>query len=63
LPSTKSVILSNLLLLLKPFLLVGLHSIHRYEEQYVRILVEKITVYDEHFIVKFKSSIDIKIDV
>lgn len=33
-----------------------------YEEQYVRALIEKITVYDDHFIVEFKSGIEIQID-
>ena len=33
-----------------------------YEEQYVRVLLEKITVYNEHFIVEFKSGIEIQID-
>ncbi len=33
-----------------------------YEEQYVRTLVEKIAVYDDHFIVEFKSGIEIQID-
>jgi len=34
-----------------------------YDEQYVRALLEKITVYDDHFIVEFKSGIEIQIDV
>ncbi|MDP4160472.1 MAG: DNA recombinase [Bacillota bacterium] len=33
-----------------------------YDEQYVRALLEKITVYDDHFIVEFKSGIEIQID-
>ena len=33
-----------------------------YDEQYVRTLLEKITVYDDHFIVEFKSGIEIQID-
>ena len=33
-----------------------------YDEQYVRILIEKITVYDDYFIVEFKSGIEIRID-
>ncbi len=33
-----------------------------YDEQYVRILIEKITVYDDYFIVEFKSGIEIQID-
>ena len=34
-----------------------------YDEQCVRTLLEKITVYDDHFIVEFKSGIEIQIDV
>ena len=33
-----------------------------YDEQYVRTLLEKITVHDNHFIVEFKSGIEIHID-
>ena len=33
-----------------------------YDEQYVRTLIEKITVYDDYFVVEFKSGIEIKID-
>lgn len=33
-----------------------------YEEQYVRTLVEKITVYDKYFIIEFKAGIEIQID-
>jgi FtsZ-binding cell division protein ZapB len=33
-----------------------------YEEDYVRTLLEKITVYDDHFIIEFKSGIEIQID-
>ena len=33
-----------------------------YDEQLVRTLLEKITVYDDHFIVEFKSGIEIQID-
>lgn len=33
-----------------------------YEEHYVRTLLEKITVYDDHFIVEFKSGIEIQIN-
>ena len=33
-----------------------------YEEDYVRTLLEKITVYDDYFIVEFKSGIGIQID-
>jgi len=33
-----------------------------YDEQYVRTLIDKITVNDDHFIVEFKSGIEIQID-
>ena len=33
-----------------------------YDEEYVRTLLEKITVYDNHVIVEFKSGIEIQID-
>jgi hypothetical protein len=33
-----------------------------YEEDYVRTLLEKITVYDNHIFVEFKSGIEIQID-
>ena len=33
-----------------------------YDEQFVRTLLDKITVYDNHFIVEFKSGIEIQID-
>jgi len=33
-----------------------------YDEQFVRMLIDKITVYDDHFIVEFKSGIEIQID-
>jgi site-specific DNA recombinase len=33
-----------------------------YDEQYIRALLEKITVYDDHFNVEFKSGIEIQID-
>lgn len=33
-----------------------------YEEQFVRMLIDKITVFDDHFIVEFKSGIEIQID-
>ena len=33
-----------------------------YDEQYVRKLIEKITVYDDYFVVEFKSGIEIQID-
>lgn len=33
-----------------------------YDEQYVRTLIEKITVYDDYFVVEFKSGIEIQID-
>ena len=32
-----------------------------YDEQYVRRLIERITVYDDHFIVEFKSGIEVEI--
>ncbi|HBD64388.1 MAG TPA: hypothetical protein DC038_08135 [Clostridiales bacterium] len=32
-----------------------------YDEQYVRTLIEKITVYDDYFVVEFKSGIEIQI--
>jgi len=32
------------------------------DEQYVRTLLEKITVFDDYFIVEFKSGIEIQID-
>jgi hypothetical protein len=31
-----------------------------YEEDYVRTLLEGITVYDDHFIVEFKSGIELQ---
>lgn len=34
----------------------------KYDEQFVRTLIEKITVYADHFIVEFKSGIEIQID-
>jgi hypothetical protein len=34
----------------------------KYDEQYVRKLIEKITVFDNHFIVEFKSGIEIEIN-
>ncbi|MBK5201901.1 MAG: integrase [Spirochaetaceae bacterium] len=33
-----------------------------YEEVYVRTLIDKITVYDDHFIVEFKSGIETQIE-
>jgi site-specific DNA recombinase len=33
-----------------------------YEEQYVRTLLEKITVYDDYFIIEFKSGIEMQIN-
>lgn len=33
-----------------------------YDEQFVRMLIDKITVSDDHFIVEFKSGIEIQID-
>ena len=34
----------------------------KYDEQYARKLIEKITVFDNHFIVEFKSGIEIEIN-
>lgn len=33
-----------------------------YKERYVRTFLEKITVYDDYFIVEFKSGIEIEIE-
>ena len=33
-----------------------------YDEQYVRTLLEKITVFDDYFIAEFKSGIEIQIN-
>jgi len=33
-----------------------------YQEEYVRVLLEKITVYDDYIIVEFKSGIEIRIE-
>lgn len=33
-----------------------------YDEQFVRMLIDKITVFDDHFIVEFKSGFEIQID-
>ena len=33
-----------------------------YDEQFVRMLIDKITVYNDYFIVEFKSGIVIQID-
>ena len=33
-----------------------------YEEDYVRVLLEKLTVHDDHIIIEFKSGIEIRID-
>jgi hypothetical protein len=33
-----------------------------YDEQFVRMLIERITVSDDQFIVEFKSGIEIQID-
>ena len=33
-----------------------------YDEQYVRTLIDKITIHDDHFIIEFKSGIEIQID-
>ena len=37
-------------------------ELNEYDEQFVRTLLEKITVYDDYFIVEFKSGIEIQID-
>ena len=34
----------------------------KYDEQFVRMLIDKITVYNDYFIVEFKSGIVIQID-
>jgi hypothetical protein len=33
-----------------------------YDEQYVRTLIDKITIHDDHLIIEFKSGIEIQID-
>lgn len=38
------------------------HELTEYEEEYVRTLLEKITVYDDHIVIEFKSGIEIQID-
>lgn len=38
------------------------YDLTEYEEQYVSILIEKITVYDDYFVVEFKSGIEIQVD-
>ena len=38
------------------------YELTEYEEEYVRTLLEKITVYDDHIIVEFKSGIEIQIE-
>jgi len=37
-------------------------ELNEYDEQYTRTLIDKITVYDDHYIVEFKSGIEIQID-
>ena len=37
-------------------------ELSEYDEQFVRMLIDKITVFDDHFIVEFKSGIEIQID-
>jgi hypothetical protein len=37
-------------------------ELNEYEEEYVRTLLERITVYDDHIIVEFKSGIEIQIE-
>lgn len=39
------------------------YDMTEYEEQFVRTLLDRITVYDSFFIVEFKSGIEIQIDV
>ena len=37
-------------------------ELNELDEQFVKTLIEKITVYADHFIVEFKSGIEIQID-
>ncbi len=37
-------------------------ELNEYDEQYTRTLIDKITVYDDYFVVEFKSGIEIQID-
>ena len=37
-------------------------EVTEYSEALVRRMIEKITVYDDHFVVKFKSGIEITIN-
>lgn len=37
-------------------------EITEYDEQFVKKLIEKITVFDDQFIVEFKSGIEMQID-
>lgn len=37
-------------------------ELSEYDEQFVRMLIDKITVFDNQFIVEFKSGIEIHID-
>lgn len=38
------------------------YELTEYDEQYVRTLLDRIPVYDDHFVVEFKSGIEIQID-
>lgn len=44
------------------FLQSGPEDVTEYNEALVRRMIEKITVYDDHFVVKFKSGIEITIN-
>lgn len=37
-------------------------EVTEYDEQLVRRLIEKITVFDEKFVVEFKAGVEIEID-
>lgn len=41
---------------------IGIDIITEYSESLVRRMIEKITVYDDHFVVEFKSGIEITIN-
>lgn len=43
------------------FLETPSYDLTEYEEKYMRILIERITVYDDHLKVNFKSSISVDI--
>jgi len=38
-------------------------ELQEYDEQLVRRLIEKITIYDEKLIIEFKSSVEIDVEV